>query len=326
MFATVVGLWQVAPQVTDGPLAGALSSLSLVVAIRVALMLGLGLPLVFGLSRWGRSWASSRIDAQVGLIIGKLLLYVGLAVLAVSTMTELGFSLAPLLGAAGVVGIALGFASQTSVSNVIAGLFLLAERAFVVDDLIQVGDVKGIVLSVDTMSVKLRTLDNRFVRIPNETLVKSTVTNITRFPIRRLDINIGVAYGENPERVRAILLEMAKEHPLALMQPEPIVIFQGFGESSLDLLFAVWSTRENYVRLKNSMQELLKARFDEEGIEIPFPHRTLYFGGESGGVSVNLTTDRLGVETPGEAASVNEISAAEVVSDDTHEQGLDPVP
>lgn len=259
--------------------------------LRAGAMVVLGIPLVFFLSRLTRTWATTRISAQAGLVSGKLVFYAGAATLVVTTMVELGFSLTPLLGAAGVVGIALGFASQTSVSNIIAGLFIIAEQPFIVDDVIQIGDVTGRVLTVDTMSVKLRTFDNRFVRIPNETLVKSTVINITRFPIRRLDVRIGVAYKEDPERVRRILLEVADQNPIALMEPEPLVIFDAFADSSLNLLFAVWTTQENWLELKNSIQEDVKRRFDEEGIEIPFPHRSLYVGSESGAFPIRIVQD-----------------------------------
>jgi small-conductance mechanosensitive channel len=264
------------------------SGIELITVVRALIMVMVGIPFVFLLTNWVRRASHARIGAQFGLVVSKLVFYFGLATLVVTTMTELGFSLTPLLGAAGIVGIALGFASQTSVSNVIAGLFLIVERPFIVDDLIQVDQHVGRVLSVDTISVKLRTLDNKFVRIPNETLVKSTVTNITRFPIRRLDVMVGVAYKESPERVRSILLDVASKNPIALMEPEPLVIFEGFGESSLDLRFAVWTTRENYLALKNSLQEEVKARFDMEGIEIPFPHRTLYVGTESEAFPIRL--------------------------------------
>lgn len=282
----------VAQEAVQGDLPGTLlERIDLVSALRATAMVVVGLPLVFFLARLTRSWATGRIGAQVGLISGKVVFYLGAATLVVTTMVELGFSLTPLLGAAGVVGIALGFASQTSVSNVIAGLFLIAEQPFVVDDVIQVGDITGRVLSVDTMSVKLRTFDNRFVRIPNETLVKSTVVNITRFPIRRLDVRIGVAYREDPERVREVLLDVADKNPIALMEPEPLVIFDAFADSSLNLLFAVWATRENWLDLKNSIQEEVKKRFDEEGIEIPFPHRTLYVGSETDAFPVRVVQD-----------------------------------
>lgn len=282
--------------------------------LRAGAMVVLGIPLVFFLSRITRRWATTRISAQVGLVTGKLIFYAGAVTLVVTTMVELGFSLTPLLGAAGVVGIALGFASQTSVSNIIAGLFLIAEQPFSVDDVIQVGDVTGRVLTVDTMSVKLRTFDNRFVRIPNETLVKSTVINITRFPIRRLDVRIGVAYREDPERVRAVLLDVADKNPIALMEPEPLVIFDAFADSSLNLLFAVWTRQENWLELKNSIQEELKRRFDEEGIEIPFPHRSLYVGSESGAFPIRIVHDD-GPAAPGPGhptTSVEDVSSPQV--------------
>lgn len=296
--STLIDLLQVAtPDVANpGPFAF-LASVDARSGLRAVVMVAVGVPTVLLLSKTLRKWTTDRLSAQVGLIVGKLVFYLGLVTLGVTTMTELGFSLTPLLGAAGVVGIAVGFASQTSVSNVIAGLFLIAESPFVVDDLIQVGDVMGRVLSVDTMSVKLRTLDNKFVRIPNEALVKSTVTNITRFPIRRLDVRIGIAYKESTERARRVLLDVAERNPLALMEPEPIVVFEGFGDSSLNLLFAVWTTRENWLELKNSIQEEVKAAFDSEGIEIPFPHRTLYVGSETGAFPIQLVQDVPDVNT-----------------------------
>jgi small-conductance mechanosensitive channel len=246
--------------------------------IRAGITLAVGLPLLFALSRWARNGIGRKYSAQQGLIAGKVIFYPGIIILTVSVLGEIGFGLAPILGAAGIVGIALGFASQTSVSNVISGLFLIAERPFQVDDVIQVGTTTGRVLSIDTLSVKLRTFDNRFVRIPNETIVKSEVTTVTRFPIRRLDLNIGVAYKEDVARVRQVLLEVVSENPSALMEPAPAVFFDGYGDSALDLRLAVWAAQSKFIELKNSLLEQVKDRFDREGIEIPFPHRTLFAG------------------------------------------------
>jgi small-conductance mechanosensitive channel len=251
----------------------------------------LGAPLVILASGWARRWIGGRVSPQAGSILGRTVLYGGLAIIAVSTLNELGFSLAPLLGAAGVLGIALGFASQTSVSNVISGFFLIAERPFVVGDLIEVEGVTGRVLSIDSISVKLRTFDNRMVRIPNETLVKSRVTNITRFPIRRVDVRVGVAYKEDVGRVRELLRDIADANPLVLMEPEPVIVFDGFGDSSINFLFGVWATQENWLAVKNSIQEEVKARFDAEGVEIPFPHRTLYVGSTTDAFPVRMVED-----------------------------------
>lgn len=274
-----------------------LGALPLGTTLRAAVMVLVGMPLVYLASKGTRVWMTGRVHAQAGLVAGKLMLYGGLLIVAVSTLRELGFSLAPLLGAAGVLGIALGFASQTSVSNVISGLFLIAERPFVVEDLIEVGGVIGRVVSIDTLSVQLRTFDNRMVRIPNETLVKSQMINITRFPIRRVDVKIGVAYREDAARIRALLLDIAEQNPTCLMEPEPVVIFEGFGESSLNFLFGVWATQANFLKLKNGIQEDIKARFDAEGVEIPFPHRTLYVGSTTDAFPVRVV-DAEGEATP----------------------------
>jgi small-conductance mechanosensitive channel len=246
--------------------------------VRSILMLIFGLPLIFMISKWVRAYVAKNFSAQQGMIIGKGLQYSGLALIALSLFHELGFKLGPLLGAAGILGIALGFASQTSVSNIISGIFLIAEKPFVVGDAITVGSTTGQVLSIDFLSVKLRTFDNKFVRIPNETLIKSEVTNITHFPIRRVDITVSVAYKEDLKRVRQILIDVANQNPLALQEPEPLLLFNAFNSSSIDFLFAVWAAQPEWLKLKNSLPEDIKTRFEQEGIEIPFPHLSIYTG------------------------------------------------
>ncbi|HLV01166.1 MAG TPA: mechanosensitive ion channel family protein [Acidobacteriota bacterium] len=245
-----------------------LSPEKLAVLIRVLFLVGVGLPLLGILTRTVRSYVTKSYTAQRGMIAGKLVFYGGFAILAVSVMNELGFSLAPLLGAAGIVGIAVGFASQTSVSNIISGLFLITEQPFVVGDTIIVGNTQGTVLSIDMLSIKLRTSDNQYVRIPNESIIRSQVINVTRFPIRRLDLHLTVAYKENMSEVRRLLIEIAARNPDALQNPPPMVIVSGFGSSSVDLLFAIWVERSEFLKVKDNIQEEIKARFEQEGIEV----------------------------------------------------------
>ncbi|MFW6192196.1 MAG: mechanosensitive ion channel family protein, partial [Gemmatimonadota bacterium] len=259
--------------------------------LRVVVILLLGFPILLALSRWLRRWMSATGSQQRGMVAGKLFFYTGTAILVVWVLDELGFAITPLLGAAGILGVALGFASQTSVSNIISGFFLMAEQPFVVEDIIQVGTTVGVVESVDMLSVKLRTFDNKFVRIPNESIIKTEVTNITRYPIRRVDVAVGVAYKEDVEKVRRVLLEVADANPIALMEPAPMVLFDGYGESSLNFAFRVWATRENWLELKNTIHEDVKDRFDEEGIEIPFPHRTLYTGAVTEPFPIRIAND-----------------------------------
>jgi small-conductance mechanosensitive channel len=227
------------------------------------------------LGRLVRRVVSDRLELQRALLLRRAVFYAILFLFLVAALNQLGFQLGVLLGAAGVLSVAIGFASQTSVSNLISGLFLIGEAPFAIGDVIQVGGTTGEVLGIDLLAVKLRTFDNRFVRIPNETLIKTEVVTLTRFPIRRADLLVGVNYREDLEKVKHVLQQVADGNPLCLDEPKPLFIFQGFGESSMDIQFSVWAAQEDYLEMKNSVQFAIKRAFDAAGIEIPFPHRTL---------------------------------------------------
>jgi small-conductance mechanosensitive channel len=246
--------------------------------LRALIILGVGLILARLVAYALRRAFKEPPDPHRATLIQRGVYYLLLVLFSVAALRELGFDLSVLLGAAGILTVAIGFASQTSMSNLISGLFLIGERPFVVGDLIKIGTTVGEVLSIDPLSVKLRTFDNTYVRIPNESIIKSEVSTLTKFPIRRIDLQLGVAYREDIATVRDLLLSVADQNPLCLEEPKPLFIFQGFGDSSIDIQFSVWVKREEYLTLKNTIQEQIKVAFDEAGIEIPFPHRSLYAG------------------------------------------------
>ena len=155
-------------------------------------------------------------------------------------------------------------------SNIIAGFFLVGERPFAIDDVIQVGGQTGRVLSVGMLSVGLRTWDNKFVRIPNESIMKSDVVNLTRFPVRRVDIPIRLRYDEDLAWAEAVLIDVARSHPLALMEPRPRIYFESFGETAVHMKLTMWTTQENRRELKHGLPSIIKKRLDEEGIPIPY--------------------------------------------------------
>lgn len=275
---------------------------TIVPALRIAFLLGIALPAVIIISALVGRATAKRLSAQSAMLARKVILYFGIIVIAVAVFQQTGYKLTALIGAAGIAGIAIGFASQTSLSNIISGIFLISEKPFQVGDIIKVGETKGTILSIDLLSVKLRTFDNQLVRMPNETLIKEKVTNITRFPIRRVDLNIGVAYKEDPRRVRDILLVIADKNSHCLDEPEPLFRFLNFGDSALEFLFAVWCVKSDYLKVSTDMMLEIKARFDAEGIEIPFPHRTLYTGSATGPLPISL------VDNQQEHVSKNEFS------------------
>ncbi len=259
--------------------------------LRACLLLAVGLILAGVITRSVTKLTARQFTAHQSMLIIRILYWLIMGLFIASALRELGFSLGVVLGAAGIFSVAIGFASQTSASNLISGLFLVSEKPFQLGDVIKVGETTGEVLSIDLLSVKLRTFDNLFVRIPNESLIKSQVTNMTRFPIRRFDLVVRVAYKENISKVREVLRQVAENNPLCMDDPEPVFIFSGFGDSSLNIQFSVWAKRESFRDLRNTMQEDIKTAFDAAGIEIPFPHCSLYAGSETAPFPIRIVTD-----------------------------------
>ncbi len=210
-----------------------------------------------------------RFSRQSMMITRKVVTYAGSAAIVLIVLAQLGISLTGLLGAFGIAGVAIGFASQTSISNVISGLFLISEKSFELGDLIRVGDNTGVVLSIDLLSIKIRTLDNQFIRIPNETLIKSEVTTITRFPIRRMNFEFTVSYKTDLPALKQSLLEVVREIPQCLDEPEPLYVIKQFGLRGVDILLGVWFAREDFVVVKNTVHEKLLERFERDRVEVP---------------------------------------------------------
>lgn len=260
---------------------------------------------------WGK-WLSAAVLLLLGLLIGSLVsrnvgrlvekrttrhhqaiirrvfFYLVFIIFGMAALREAGFSLEVVLGAAGILTVAIGFASQTSASNIISGLFLVMEKPFEIGDFIEVDATIGEIVTIDLLSVKLRTPDNLYVRIPNETLIKTRVVNRSRFPIRRIDLAVGIAYAEDVERVSEILLDLAEKNPTSLEEPKPFVLVTGFGASSVDLQFSFWVPKDKFFEGRGSMMVSIKKTLDAQGIEIPFPHTSIYAGSHSAPFRVQL--------------------------------------
>lgn len=241
----------------------------------VIVILLVGIPAVRLVTNYVRKISMTRLNVQSSMLVTKAVKYALYLLLILFLLGQFGVNLTTILGAAGVAGVAIGFASQTSLSNVISGLFLIGERPFSVGDLIEVSGVTGVVDSINLLSCNLRTLDNKSVRVPNEMLVKSIVTNITKHPIRRAEVEVGVSYSEDLAKVEKLLRESAADMPLALDEPAPIVVNKGFGDSSINFMLGVWAEKSDFLALRNAITVDIKNRFDAAGIEIPFPHVTL---------------------------------------------------
>lgn len=218
---------------------------------------------------------SRRSTAQVTMLVTKSIGYIGFAVVVTFVLLELGVNLTPILGAAGIVGLAVGIASQASLSNIISGLFLVSEKPFQIGDVVKIGDTSGIVDSIDLLSVKLRTFDNLYIRVPNEKIASSQLTNITRYPIRRMNFTLTVPHSVDLDQVREILVGIANENVLCLQEPEPIILFGDFLEMGCSILFGVWFQKSDYVPVKNSVFMEIHTRLTNAGIPLAIPKRSL---------------------------------------------------
>ncbi len=242
-------------------------------ALRVALTILIGLFVVRVLAVVTQRFIMRKSTAQRQMIARKVIGYTGFFLVLMGVLSELGLKLTALLGAAGIVGIAVGFASQTSVSNIISGLFLISEKPFGVGDVIRIGTTTGIIQSIDLLSIKIRTFDNLFVRIPNEKILTSEVTNITRFPIRRMDIVFQVDYEQDLNKVHDLLARIARDNPWSLDEPAPVIIFSDFKESGIEVLLGLWFAKSDFMDLKNSIMKDISSSFATAGVRFAHPNR-----------------------------------------------------
>ncbi|MCK9332576.1 MAG: mechanosensitive ion channel family protein [Candidatus Cloacimonetes bacterium] len=259
-------------------------------AVRVLLMLIIGIPVIKLVLKIISRLIKDKLSLQSEVLIGRTVKYVLYLILLVMVLNEFGFKISALLGAAGIFGVAIGFASQTSVSNIISGIFLISEKPFMIGDVVEVAGNLGSIESIDLLSIKLKTFDGRYVRIPNETMIKNDVTNLTRFDIRRAQFVVGVAYKEDVRKVLEILKDIAENMPDALKDPAPLIQLDGFGDSSIDINFGVWTATSNVIDMKTQLMLAVKERFDKEGIEIRFPHISIYAGEASEPIKIQTTS------------------------------------
>jgi len=246
--------------------------------LRIGIILVVGIIIIYTIAHIVKKLLPQKLSQQRKMIINRFVQYSGFITLLLIIVSELNINLTAIFGAAGVIGIVVGVASQTSIGNIVSGFFLVSEKSFEIGDLIRIGDKTGVVYSIDLLSIKIKTFDNLLLRIPNQTVISSEVTNVTRFPIRRLDFDLNVAYKEDLEKVKQVLLRIVKRNPLCLDEPEPIVVFKTFGSSGINILLGVWFEKANYLKVKNSVFQEVKTAFKAEGIEIPFPHVSIYTG------------------------------------------------
>lgn len=204
--------------------------------------------------------------------------YFGVSMAAVIGVSALGFDLSNLAIVAGALSVGIGFGLQSIVNNFVSGLILLAERPVKVGDWVIVGDQQGIVKRISIRATEFETFDRSSVIIPNSELIANSVTNRThKDRYGRIEIPVGVAYGSDTRKVEELLLDIGRKNAEVLRLPEPLVVFTNFGASSLDFELRVYTSNNlRSLAIATDIRHEIAARFEAEGVEIPFPQRVVH--------------------------------------------------
>ncbi len=214
----------------------------------------------------------------------------GVVVIAIGFFIALGAmkldkTVTSLLAGAGVVGLALAFAFQDMAANLIAGIYMSFKKPFAPGDLVETNDVFGTVEATELRSTLIRTSQGQAVLIPNKEIFENKLVNYTRSGKRRIDLPVGVSYGDDLEHVRRVAIEAVS----AMEERDPSrdveLFFQEFGSSSIDFVVRFWipfSRQRDFQQARSEAIMRIKKAFDDNDVAIPFPIRTLDFGVKGG--------------------------------------------
>jgi small conductance mechanosensitive channel len=225
---------------------------------------------------------------QVNQLVGQA---VFLALLATGLFVALGIlglqkTVSSLLAGAGIIGLALGFAFQDIAANLMAGIYLNIQHPFRAGHLIESKDFFGVVKRVHLRWTEMRHPEGQLMLIPNKQVFENPIKNYSATGRRRIDLRLGVSYGDDLEKVRRIGIRAVEQVSTRKPDTEVELFFEEFGESSINLVVRFWidftSSQAEYLEARSEAIQRLKAAFDENGITMPFPTRTLDFGVKGG--------------------------------------------
>ena len=192
-----------------------------------------------------------------------------------------GISVSPIiLGLSAVIGLILGFGLQDTITNLASGVWIAALRPIDIGEVVEVAGKTGKVSGIGLMSTELLTPDNKLITIPNKLVWGSIIANYTRMPTRRVDVDVGVAYGTDLDRAIKLAMELMKSHPKVLDEPESSVVIMALADSSINLQLRVWAETQYYGTVKGDLTRGIYELYTREGIEIPFPQLDVHLRNE----------------------------------------------
>ncbi|HIP66114.1 MAG TPA: mechanosensitive ion channel family protein [Pyrodictium sp.] len=215
---------------------------------------------------------------EIADLMSKIVYYSVAFLAGVAALSVAGVNVSGLLLTGGIIGVALGFASQTVVSNFLSGVFLYIDRPFRPGDPVSLDDanVSGVVHDVSIFSTRIRTWDGIFVRVPNDKVFNATIKNFSMNVARRVEYLVSISYSSDIELARKVILRVLDEEPLILREPPPEVFVEELGDSGVVLRVRFWVPSQFWFNVKMRMLERIKVELEKAGIEIPFPQRVVW--------------------------------------------------
>ncbi len=260
------------PQVVDPIVALALNVLA------AALTLALGWALAGWLERVVRTLSArqARLDVTIATLAGRLLRALVLVVTVIAVLDRFGVQTTSLVALIGAAGLAVGLALQGALANVAAGVLVLVLRPYKVGDAVMMNGTAGMVEDIGLFITKLRTFEGVVVFMPNGTVWGGAVQNFSQATRRRADITFGISYDDDIDRAVAAIEAVLGAEPRVLAEPAPMVVVEGLGDDSVDLLCRFWTLPADLFPTRFEVTKRVKQRFDAEGISIPFPQRDVH--------------------------------------------------
>lgn len=208
----------------------------------------------------------------VAVAVSKIISYVFYVLIVMYVLGLFGINLSAVWGAAGIAGVAIGFAAQTSVSNLISGLFVVTDKAMKIGDFIEVDGVSGTVDSISFLSVRVHTADNQLVRIPNSLIINNKLKNYATYDYRRYVFEFSVDYSSDLDKTLEAIRQVPARCPTVVTDEghEPAVWYVALGESGISMNLIVWCKRADFFQTKSDVCANVAKVCRENGVNIPF--------------------------------------------------------
>jgi len=208
--------------------------------------------------------------------VSKIAYWIIMALGVIITLSLFGIDMTPLLAVFGGASFIIGFAMQSTLSNLASGLLLMITKPFDVGDVIDAAGVAGTVQNVSIVSTTILTFDNQVIVVPNTKVWDSVITNVNASDIRRVDLTFGIGYDDDIDLARQTLSTLVSNHPLVLSDPAPNIRVHELADSSVNIICRPWAKSDDYWDVYWDLLQQAKERFDAVGLSIPFPQRDVH--------------------------------------------------